>query len=156
MGDYPSSTEGDASGIHLLHDCYILERLADSIMSIEWKTELLKCIGDILALPNTLCASGEDALSDLAHVADLLHAVVATSSGVAMSPDPSVAGIQNQGCTALGKVWIKEDLDHFYKVLASAQHEVIAGMLASMSYASVREGYTACWARQKAQSCLPY
>eukprot|EP00957_Ditylum_brightwellii_P192367 14644103-Ditylum_brightwellii.AAC.1 len=92
-------------------------------MLIEGKKELLKCMGGILALPNTLCASGEDTQSDLAHIAGSLQVVVAASSGLAMSLASSVAGIQNQGYTTMGKVWTKEDLDHFYKVLASVKHE---------------------------------
>eukprot|EP00957_Ditylum_brightwellii_P079569 6049782-Ditylum_brightwellii.AAC.1 len=55
MGDGPSSTEGEAFGICLLHDCYIAEQLMQKDMSREEQKELLQHMGDILALPTTPC-----------------------------------------------------------------------------------------------------
>eukprot|EP00957_Ditylum_brightwellii_P159464 12138503-Ditylum_brightwellii.AAC.1 len=46
MGDDPSSTEGEAFGIRLLHDRYIAERLVHKDMSQEGQKELLQCMGD--------------------------------------------------------------------------------------------------------------
>eukprot|EP00957_Ditylum_brightwellii_P051307 3889855-Ditylum_brightwellii.AAC.1 len=96
-------------------------------------------MGDILALPATPCTSGEDTCLDLAWVADSIQAVVAASSGIPMALAPSISGIQNQSKTALGCICTKEDLTQYYKVLASSQHEIIAGMLSSMTYVFVRD-----------------
>eukprot|EP00957_Ditylum_brightwellii_P045591 3457502-Ditylum_brightwellii.AAC.1 len=91
MGDDPSPTEGEAFGIRLLHDRYIAERLVHTEMSWEGQKELLQCMGDILALPTTPCASGDNNQSNLARVADSIQAVVATSNGIPMALSPSIS-----------------------------------------------------------------
>eukprot|EP00957_Ditylum_brightwellii_P005230 399450-Ditylum_brightwellii.AAC.1 len=48
---------------------------------------------------------------------------------------------------ALGKIQTKDDPTQYYKVLAAAKHEIIAGML---------EGFNTKEALQRAQSCLPH
>eukprot|EP00957_Ditylum_brightwellii_P053470 4052225-Ditylum_brightwellii.AAC.1 len=73
-----------------------------------------------------------------------------------MALAPSISGIQNQSKTALGQIKTKEDLTQHYKVLVSSQHKVIAGMLSSMKYVFIREGYNSKEALQRAQPCLPY
>eukprot|EP00957_Ditylum_brightwellii_P107935 8233177-Ditylum_brightwellii.AAC.1 len=113
-------------------------------------------MGGILALPTTPCTTEEDSQSNLSHIADSIQAVVAATSGVLMALAPSISGIQHQSKTALGCIKTKEDLTQYYKVLVLAQHEGIAGMLSSMTYVFVHEGYTSKEASQRSQSCLPY
>eukprot|EP00957_Ditylum_brightwellii_P207721 15354253-Ditylum_brightwellii.AAC.1 len=101
----------------------------------------LKCMSDILALPTAPCTTGDNVQSDLARVAVSVQSVVAASSGVPMAFVPSISGIQNQNKTALGWIRTKEDLAQYYKILVAVSYKVIAGMISSMTYVFVREGY---------------
>eukprot|EP00957_Ditylum_brightwellii_P048018 3646184-Ditylum_brightwellii.AAC.2 len=125
-------------------------------MPQEGRKELLQCMGNIFALSTTPCTTGENTQLDLACVANMIQVVVAASNEVPVDLGPSILGVQNQSKISLDKICIKEDLTQYYKVLAAAQHKIIARMLLLMIYIFVREGYSSKEALQRIQSCIPY